>query len=292
MTPSASSRLKVAVVAVALALLVQPACVSGQGDAGEEGRLPASDHVHSIRASGEVLLLGLHGSLWRSDDAGRTWQQVGMEGQDAMAIGAPPDSAGPLLVGGHGVLARRRPGSRTFENLSPPELGVLDIHALAQVPTDPLIVYAFTVADGIFASTDGGDSWELRAPTGLQFGADLTGLAVHPQDPQVVLASGVKSGILRSSDGARTFAKVFPAEGTVALAYVAEQRVVALTARGIEVSDDGGLNWQVVSRLGEIPGEPLAMTASEAGIWLVSEDPRTLQRSDDGGLTWQEVAAA
>ncbi|MDP8970740.1 MAG: hypothetical protein M3N52_09675 [Actinomycetota bacterium] len=275
-----------------LALLTLSACGGGRGSATEEGRLPASDHVHALRASGDVLLLGLHGSLWRSQDGGRTWQQLGMKGQDAMAIGAPPDSAGPLLVGGHGVLVRRKQGSRSFATLSPPELGSLDIHALAQAPSDPFTVYAFAVADGIFASTDGGDSWELRAPTGQQFGADITALAVDPQDPQVVLAAGVRSGILRSSDGARTFAKVSEVEGTVALAYLLEQRVVALSGRGIEVSDDGGQRWRAVTSLREIPGQPVTMAASESSIWLVTEGPRTLQRSDDEGRTWQEVARA
>lgn len=286
MMRSSGSRLKAPVAALALLLLSSCAgAVAG-------GRLPASDHVHALRASGDVLVLGLHGSLWRSDDAGRTWEQLGMKGQDAMAIGAPPDSPGPLLVAGHGVLARRRQGGRTFESLSPPELGSLDIHALAQAPSDPFIVYAFNVKDGIFASSDGGDTWELRAPTGRQFGADITGLAVDPKDPQVVLTSGVRSGILRSSDGARSFTKVSGMEGTIALAYPPGQRVVALVARGIAVSHDGGQSWRAGPSLGEIPGEPVAMAASEASIWIVTEDPRTLQRSDDEGRTWQEVARA
>ncbi|MFN2557964.1 MAG: hypothetical protein ABR592_14065, partial [Nitriliruptorales bacterium] len=90
--PSRNSRLKALVSALALVLL--PACAVRQGRATEAGRLPASDHVHALRAAGDVLLLGLHGSLWQSDDAGRTWRQVGLKGQDAMSIGAPPNSAG------------------------------------------------------------------------------------------------------------------------------------------------------------------------------------------------------
>lgn len=275
----------------ALALLLLSACV-GRGNATEEGRLPASDHVHALSAAGNVLVLGLHGSLWRSEDAGRTWRLMGMKGQDAMSIGAPPDSDGPLLVGGHGVLARRLPGSTTFESLSPPELGSLDIHALAQAPSEPSIAYAFNVVDGIFASSDGGDSWELRARTGQQLGADITGLAVDPTNPQVVLASGVRSGILRSSDGARTFTHVSGIEGTAALGYLPGQRVVALVARGIQVSDDGGHKWRAMNGLGKTPGEPVTLAASEGTLWVVTEAPRTLQRSDDEGRTWQEVARA
>ncbi len=288
--PRPNSRLMALVSALALLLL--SACAVRQGRATEEGRLPASDHVHALRAAGDVLVLGLHGSLWQSEDGGRTWRQMGLKGQDAMSIGAPPDSDGPLLVGGHGVLARRLPGSTTFENLSPPELGSLDIHALAQAPSEPSIAYAFNVADGIFASSDGGDSWELRARTGQQFGADITGLAVDPHNPQVVLASGVRSGILRSSDGARTFVKVSGLENTAALAFLPGQRAVALLARGVQLSYDGGLTWRAVNGLAAVPGEPVTMTASDASIWVVTEGPRTLQRSGDEGRTWQEVARA
>lgn len=284
-----ASRGLVLAVAAALALT---ACQQGGATS---GRLPSSDHVHALRAGEDgVLLLGLHGALWRSDDDGVTWKQLGMEGQDAMAIGAVPGGAGPLLVGGHGVLVRRREGSNTFQSLQPPELGSLDVHALAQAPSDLHLVYAFVVEGGVFASADAGDTWELRAGPGQQFGADVTALAVDPADPQVVVAAGGRTGVVRSSDGARTFGRL-SSGGMFALAYAGPQRLFGISARGIEASEDGGRTWSVVTARTDaaLPGEPAAIAADGSGrIWLVTEDARTLQRSDDGGQNWQEVARA
>lgn len=270
----------------------------GGDGAAAAGVLPASDHVHALRASRDgTLLLGLHGALWRSTDGGRTWQQAGLEGQDAMSIGADPGSDGPLLVGGHGILARSRDGSSGFETLSPPELGNLDIHALAQAPTDPRLIYAFEVTGGIFASTDAGDTWEPRSPVGESFGMDVVGLAVSPDDPRTVLAAGGRTGIVRSTDGARTFDRVLDV-GAFSLAYIPDtEQLVAITQRGIERSDDRGATWQVVaapSQLradGQPAGQLAAIAASGDGtLWLITEEPRTLLRSDDRGETWTEVA--
>lgn len=277
-------------VAVATALVLS-ACQ--QGGATPAGRLPSSDHIHALRVGEDgLLLLGLHGALWSSDDGGTTWKKLGMEGQDAMAIGADPGVTGPLLVGGHGVLVRRREGSNTFQSLQPPELGSLDVHALAQAPSDPRMAYAFVVDGGFFASIDAGDTWELRARPGQQFGADITSLAVDRADPQIVLAAGARTGVVRSTDGARTF-EPLSSVGMSALAYADSQRLFGITARGIEGSEDGGRTWSIVTARSDaaLPGEPAALAADDpATIWLVTEDPRTLQRSNDGGRSWQEVA--
>lgn len=96
-----------AVASLAAAMILATACGAGGPAATKPGRLPAAHHVHALRAADEGrLLLGLHGGLWRSEDAGTSWQQAGLDGQDAMAIGSAPDVAGPLLIGGHGLLAR------------------------------------------------------------------------------------------------------------------------------------------------------------------------------------------
>ncbi|MDP8959943.1 MAG: hypothetical protein M3N51_12345, partial [Actinomycetota bacterium] len=167
------------------------------------GRLPASDHVHALRALEDgSLLLGLHGALWQSAD-GASWETAGLEGQDAMAIGAH-DPATPIFVAGHNVLARSRDGGRTFQPLRPPDLPGLDIHAFAQAPSDPELVYAFVVGFGLFRSGDAGESWELRSEVG-RVPPDLLALAVGPRDLEVVVGAGPENGVVRSTDGGGSF---------------------------------------------------------------------------------------
>ncbi|MDP8978492.1 MAG: hypothetical protein M3N17_07945 [Actinomycetota bacterium] len=278
-----------------LSVVAAMALTACQPATAPSGGLPASDHVHALEVlDGGGLLLGLHGALYRSED-GRNWQVAGLEGQDAMSIGAVGDDA-PLFVAGHDLLARSLDGGKTFEPMQPADLPSLDIHAFAQSPADPDVVYAFVVGSGIHTSADGGETWELRAPVGRAVGDDVVALAVLPDDPGTVLVGGVQSGLFRSTDGARTFDRVLPqGVGSLATSTDAPDRVVALTARGIEASADGGRTWTVVVAPTEagVDGQPVVIATGDGDTaWLVTERPRTLQRSQDGGRSWEEIARA
>ncbi|MDP9022264.1 MAG: hypothetical protein M3N57_06085, partial [Actinomycetota bacterium] len=238
----------VALVAGLAAVAISTGC-AGDDERTAVGRLPPSHHVHALRAADDgTLLLGLHGALWRSNDAGLTWEEAGLEGEDAMAIGIDPGTDGPLLVAGHGLLARAPRPTAPFESLRPDELGSLDIHALAQAPSEPTTAYAFVVDAGLFITDDAGDSWTQVAPVGDEFGPDITGMAVDPADPDTLLMAGGRTGVVRSADGGRTFTRVVGA-GAFSVAYVGDgsDQAVAVTQRGIETSQDGGRTWQVVT---------------------------------------------
>lgn len=253
------------------------------------GSLPGSDHLHALRATDDGgLLLGLHGSLWRSDD-GTDWEQLGLEGHDAMALGVAVVGA-PLLVGGHDVLARSTDGGESFEMLSPGDLPSLDIHALAQAPGDPGVVYAYVVGAGIYRSEDAGDTWSAAMPVGEQLPGDLTALAVAPDDPETVLVGSGGHGVLRSTDGGATFAQVSD-WGTIGLAYGDDGNVLAATARGVDVSDDDGQSWDNLAPTDAFDGRPRAVALDpDLARWVMTEEPRVLYRSEGGGF--EEVARA
>lgn len=276
------------VLLMALVMLAT-ACGTGGSEGVTSGQLPGSDHVHALRATDDgALLLGLHGALWRSPD-GQEWQQLGLDGQDAMALGVAQEGA-PLLVGGHDVLARSTDGGATFEMLSPSDLPSLDIHALAQAPSDPSIVYAYAVGHGLFRSDDSGDSW-AAAGTGDQLPPDLAAMAVDPTDPEVVLVGSGGEGIFRSIDGASSFDHVTD-WGTIGLAFAADGTVLAATQRGVDVSSDAGQSWENVAGVEDFEGQPLAVAISDGTWWVMTEQPRVLYRGSgtDDGFT--EVARA
>lgn len=267
--------------------LVAAACGGGAA-APTSGSLPGSDHLHALRATHDgALLLGLHGALWRSDD-GTEWEPLGLQGQDAMALGVAAEDA-PLLVGGHDVLARSTDGGGTFEMLTP-DLPSLDIHALAQAPSDPTVVYAYVVGAGIYRSADAGDTWTPASPVGEQLPGDLGALAVDPEDPDTVLVGSGSSGVFRSTDGGVTFERVTD-WGTLGLAFGDDGEVLAATYRGVDVSADGGETWDNVAAAETFEGQPLAVALGPDGTrWVVTEEPRVLYRSDGGDF--EEVARA
>lgn len=277
---------------IAASAVLLSACSSASpDDPAAGGDLPAGDHVHALRATDEgALLLGLHGALWRSPD-GMTWEQLGLEGLDAMALGVAAEGQ-PLLVGGHDVLARSTDRGQSFEMLDPPDLPSLDIHALAQAPGEPRTVYAYVVGHGIYRSGDAGDTWTPAAPVGEQLPGDLAAMAVDPDDPEVVLLGSGGHGVFRSTDGASNFERSTD-WGTLGLAFAADGTVLAATYRGVDVSNDGGRTWDNAATPDDLDGQPLAVAIGRDGTWWVmTEQPRVLYRSDDGDGHFEEVAHA
>lgn len=250
----------------------------------------SGDHIHALQVLDDGdLLLGLHGALYRSQDRGDTWSPAGLEGQDAMSIAAAGDDE-LVFVAGHEVLQRSQDGGETFDALDPPDLPSLDIHAFAQSASQPEVVYAFVVGHGIYVSSDAGETWKLRSTPGQAFGNDIFALLVDPDEAETVLAGGGQSGLLRSTDGGQSFQPVLD-QGVASLTADPDDpgRLVALTTRGIEASDDGGQQWTAVSQP-DVPGRPVAVALGDEGeLWLVTDEPRTLQRSDDGGASWRAV---
>lgn len=279
------------IVAGAVALLLSGCSTGGGDDSSASTNLPATDHVHALRAADDgSLLLGLHGALWRSPD-GLSWEELGLEGQDAMALGVAVEGQ-PLVVGGHDVLARSEDGGESFDMLAPPDLPSLDIHALAQAPSDPRTVYAYVVGYGIYRSPDAGDTWEPGSPVGGEVPGDLAAMAVDPEDPQLVLVGSGGHGVFRSTDGAETFTQVTD-WGTLGLAFAADGTVLAATFRGIDVSQDAGRTWDNATAAGDLEGQPLAVAIGSDGTWWVmTEDPRVLYRDDGGHGDFVEVARA
>lgn len=283
------------IVPVLVAVLLAGCAGSGtdrpQQPADAGGALPGGDHVHALRVADDgALLLGLHGALWRSPE-GREWEELGLRGQDAMAIGVAQEGE-PLLVGGHDVLVRSTDGGETFEELRPDDLPHLDIHALAQAPSDPSVVYAAVVGAGVFRSGDAGATWERTAAFGEELPPDLGAMAVDPGDPDAVVVGSGSRGVLRSSDGARSFTRTSE-WGVVGLAFGDEGRMAAVTYRGVDRSEDGGRTWQNVASVDDLVGDPRAIAISDAGaVWVLTEGPRALLRSDDDGVTFAVVARA
>jgi photosystem II stability/assembly factor-like uncharacterized protein len=129
-----------------------------------------------------VFYIGaVDGGVWKSDDYGRTWKPI-FDHQPTQSIGA-----------------------------------------IAVAPSDPSVIYVasgeglqrpdLSVGDGIYKSTDAGNTW---THLGLRDSQQIPALAVDPRDPNRVFAAVLghpygpneQRGIFRSTDGGRTWKKV------------------------------------------------------------------------------------
>ncbi len=129
---------------------------------------PVFEHVHALAfdAEGRTLWLGTHTGLFRSENGGRTWEEVPLPAKsgavpDVMNVTPHPAQAEVLYVGTHeaGILKTTNRG-KTWAAVNGTLPG-LDVHGLAIDPRAPSKLHAL-VRDpgaGLYRTTDGGQTW-------------------------------------------------------------------------------------------------------------------------------------
>ena len=146
------------------------------------------------------------------------------------------------------------------------------IRGFAIDPTDTARIYAVSGADGLFASTDGGDSWARIDAAGLPTSA-VNAIAIAPTMPPT-LYIGAETGVFRSTDGGATWAPVFATTSYVtalAIDAVSPTTIYATQRPGFNVygvfkSTDGGESW-VDTGLQDAPD---LLVASETTVYAGS----------------------
>jgi photosystem II stability/assembly factor-like uncharacterized protein len=240
-------------------------------------------------------MAAVNGGVWKSDDFGNTWKPI-FDDQPSGSVGA-----------------------------------------LAVAPSDPNIIYVgsgeglqrpdLAVGDGIYKSTDAGQTW---THLGLHDAQQITAIVVDPHNPDRVFVAAAghpygpnaERGVFRSLDGGKTFAKVlYKDENTGAADIVMDPRnpqilfaalwaarvapwevrsgeYFVIPGSGLYKSTDGGATWKPISK-----GLPTSEDGlSRIGIAIAPSNPQRIYlnvetkkdkagvyRSDDAGESWQLV---
>jgi photosystem II stability/assembly factor-like uncharacterized protein len=246
---------------------------------------------------------GAGGGVWKTTDAGRTWQAE-MQHETAAAIGAlaTAPSNPNILYAGTGQVAAR---------------------------------YDIMAGDGVFRSGDGGVTW---THVGLQATRHIGAILIDPKDPGRVLVAALghvfganpERGVYLTTDGGLNWRRVLYVNdetGAVDLAWDQGHPSVVYAAlwqmrihpwidyfqpqagpgSGIYKSEDGGEHWQRltgglpegnVGRVGlaVAPGSSgrivyasIALEGSVLTTAKTAPGKAGLYRSGDGGATWKLV---
>ncbi len=228
------------------------------------------------------------GGVWKTSDAGRTWNNVSDGYFKTASVGAIAiaESDPNIIYAGMGESCIRGNVSH---------------------------------GDGVYKSYDGGQSW---THCGLEATRHIARVRVHPKDPNLVYVAAFghafghnpERGIFRSKDGGQTWEHVLfrneqtgaadlcmdPNNPRVLYAALWEaqrypyQLISGGEGSGIFKTTDGGDTW---TELTNNPGLPAGLKgrigvavspANSKRVWAVIEaEAGGLYRSDDGGSTWK-----
>jgi photosystem II stability/assembly factor-like uncharacterized protein len=141
------------------------------------------------------LLLGTTNSwIYESMDEGASWHRLAKLGSDdgfvLDSIVVDSADAATIYVGAwknsvDGGLWISHDRGRTWSEAA--QLKGQPVHALAQAPSDPHILYAGTL-EGVLRSSDGGATWAQISPPGSPEIHEIESLAVDPGDADTVYA--------------------------------------------------------------------------------------------------------
>ena len=245
--------------------------------------------------------------MYKSTDAGRTWRAAGL--RDAGQIGAVvvhpanPDIVYVAVVGNpfangrtRGVY-RTRDGGTTWQQVLflSDSTGAVDVELQ---PGSPDVVYAtmwrgarrpWTIIsgggeDGIYKSTNGGDSWNKLGgglPTGVVGKSDLAVSAAAPQRVYALVEAKVGGGLYRSDDAGTSWTLINTTPGLITRPFYYDNvdadptnaDIVYVGTEGFYKSTDGGRTFRTVR----------TPHGDNHDLWINPRDGRIFIQANDGG---------
>ena len=156
------------------------------------------------------------------------------------------------------------------------------IVALAQSPSEPVVLYAYAQPGGLFVSADGAATWHSRD---LVLDDQNPNFLVSPDDAQTVYVQTAGS-LLRTQDGGDHWSVIRPESQTVvgfALEAGDSRVLFAATPGGLYRSPDGGDTWELAAlrRAGSCRGERSAELSAGLGALRGDRDRRPEPSGDD-----------
>jgi len=233
-----------------------------------------------------------HGGVWKTTDAGISWQNISDEYFAVSNIGAM--------------------------SVSRSDPDVIYVGTGEGIPRQHI-----SIGRGVYKSTDGGDTW---SHVGLDNTRHISKMVVHPTNPDIVFVAakgdmfGPDSirGVYRTTDGGRNWEKVLYVNdhaGAVDITMDMSNPDVVIASlnyhirylydevsggpgSGLYKTSDGGDTWVNITRNEGMPDG----VVGKIGVSISQADPRRVYaiveaaeggvyRSDDGGESWQQASA-
>ena len=262
------------------------------------------------------------------------WRCIGpFRGGRVVAVAGHPTETATFYFGAvAGGVWKTTDAGVYWRNVSDEYFSTSSVGAIAVSESDPNVIYAgtgescirnnVTHGDGVYKSTDGGQTWRNM---GLRDTRHIARVRVHPRNPDIVHVAALghafgpneERGVFRSTDGGETWERVlFVSDGAGAVDLSMDPNnprtmyasiwqvhrsfwdiVSGGPDSGLYKTTDGGDTWIDLSERPGLPKETLgrigvALSPARPGrVWaLIEAENGGLFRSDDGGDTWEQLS--
>jgi len=221
-------------------------------------------------------------ALYRSNDVGRTWSQVGARFEQAVRLSVHPTQANRLFIFADGNLLSSSDGGATLVRITPPTPSVRGV----EFSTDGSFLYA-TDGNVFYRSNDFATTWRTGAALpAAQTDDTLIGYYIDPANASRLIVRLYRSGLFITNDAGDHWTAIASPPATVVdtLAFShSGPRIWAATPDGLWYTNNEGANWtlsapfRTVLELVVHPSDP-SIVYAQAGD--------TIYRTTDGGANW------
>ncbi|MFQ5933389.1 MAG: ABC transporter permease subunit [Dehalococcoidia bacterium] len=272
--------------------------------------------IASSEAGDTTLFAGTSKGVFRSTDEGETWEEVneGLSNTNINHIVVSPnfEEDGLVFAALSGGVFRSTDRGESWSQVNNGfQAEAPKVFELAISPAFPRDATIFATAsgrkagslqtsEGVFRSTDGGQTWEAVYEGNTGVGVDLS-LVISPGfEGDGILYAGTSTGLLRFIDGGASWENINPALGArqlqdliISPAFSQDSTLFAINKTGgIFRSMDGGRSWQpaqeglTVTRILDVTISP--EFAKDRTLFAGTVDGGLFQ-SVDGGDSWQQI---
>jgi len=230
------------------------------------------------------------GGVYRSADAGHTWQLIGLEGLVVRAIAQAPSNPDILVAGATDGVYRSEDSGKHWARISPEKHEDLrNFDSIAIDPHDSNTIYAGTYHLP-WKTVDGGKNW---APVhqGMVDDSDVMSIMIDQSDASHVFASAC-SGIYHSPDGGANWTKFkgIPKDSRRTVHILQDPKrpatVYAATTEGLWKTSDDGATWRLIT---PVSWSILSMVIDpeNSDRLILGTERLGIQVSDNGGQTYR-----
>jgi photosystem II stability/assembly factor-like uncharacterized protein len=229
------------------------------------------------------------GGVYRSNDAGRTWQVIGLAHETVRAIAQSPTKQNIFVAGTLTGVYRSVDDGTTWERITPEKHDDLrNFDSVAFDPRDENIIYAGTFHLP-WKTIDGGKNW-FSISKGMIDDSDVMSVVVDPANPDNVHATAC-SGIYHSTNGAQQWTRyngipfVFRRTQLIKQDPQHPDTLYAGTTSGLWKTTNEGTEWKRLT-----PGDwvinAILIDQKNPQRVILGTEREGVQISENGGVTY------